>query len=100
MTPTSSPEFTGIIRDFLRALRAKVAAMTTDDNVEEVVERIFAAGAAIAAGILMAVPKTRNHGVWISSLMALAIRLFTRKDHHGRLGTKEAQDPDHLHGER
>lgn len=97
MTPTSAPEFNNIIREFLHAMRAKVAEISIDDNAEELIERIFAAGAAVAAAVLMVIPRTRNKGVWISSLLALAVRLFTRKERNAR--HQKGAHSDHVSGE-
>lgn len=97
MTPTSSADPTNIIRDFMKNLRDMVTVLAKGDgDPERVIERIFAAAAAIGGVVLMSHPKTRSKGVWISSLFAIAMRLLPRKDQNASV-TAEVTDPDHLH---
>lgn len=78
--PIPSPDLTSMIREFLADLRERLTSKALEGDTELVVERVFATLSAIAAGVLMALPKTRGKGGLIGALLAIALRFFTKKE--------------------
>lgn len=77
--PQPAKELTDILREFMAQLRAHLTAKALEGEADQVIERIVAAASAVAAGIMLILPRTRRSGI-ISALLAVAMRVFNRRE--------------------
>jgi hypothetical protein len=77
--PAITTELTALVRQFFHDARAKIAELALDGSAEEIVDRVAASISALAAGVMMAWPKTREHIGVIGALLAFAMRMFGKK---------------------
>jgi hypothetical protein len=80
MTTPSGEALTGLLRDFMAGLRAHFAKVASEADRDLMVDRVFAAVAAIGGAVLALLPLGKRRDGAAEALLAAAVRLWKRKN--------------------
>jgi len=79
MTTPSSEALTKLLRDFMAGLRAHFTKVAAEADRDLMVDRVFAAVAAIGGAVLALLPLGRRRDGAAEALLAAAVRLWNRR---------------------
>jgi hypothetical protein len=80
MTTPSSEALTALLRDFMAGLRAHFTKVALETDSELVVDRIFAAVAAVIGAVLSALPLGKKRDDAAEAFLAAAVRFWNRRN--------------------
>jgi len=77
--PTSSEALTDLIRDFMAGLRNHFTKVASDTDPDLLVDRVFAAVAAIGGALMALLPFGKRRDRAADALLAAAVRFWNRR---------------------
>jgi hypothetical protein len=77
--PASTEVLTDLLHDFMDGLRAHFTKVSDDGERDLLVDRIFAAIAAVAGAVLVLMPVGRRRDDLAEALLAAAVRLWVSR---------------------
>jgi hypothetical protein len=80
MTTPSSEALTALLRDFMAGLRAHFTRVAADADRDLVVDRIFAAVAAVIGAVLSVLPLGKKRDDTAEAFLAAAVRFWNRRN--------------------